>query len=121
MAQAKKSFCVVTELDRNYETNAYREDRHQSFPSCLGTLPTIQIRWALSIMSLVLRTGTVRDMLPRHETSDLDKAKLGGIECKLYISAFKVVVKCKVTNAVLQLNPNASGYKAYICANGSSK
>ena len=28
MAQAKKSFCIVTELNRNYETNAYREDRH---------------------------------------------------------------------------------------------
>ncbi len=71
-------------------------------------------------MSLVLRTGTVRDILPRHETSDLDKAKLGGIKCKMYISAFKVVVKCMVTNAALQLNPNASGYKAYICVSRTS-
>ena len=57
----------------------------------------------------------------RHETSNVDKAKLGGIQCKPYTSAFEAVAKCKATNDALQLDPNALGYEACVCANGSGE
>lgn len=55
----------------------------------------------------------------RHETSDIDKIKLGGIDCKPYTSAFKTIEKCAAIDAALQLDPNADGYEMCVCANGN--
>ena len=57
----------------------------------------------------------------RGETSDADKIKLGGIECKPYTSTYETVAKCTATNTALQLDANAAGYEACVCANGSDE
>ncbi|EED96669.1 predicted protein [Thalassiosira pseudonana CCMP1335] len=57
----------------------------------------------------------------RRESSDADKIKLGGIDCKPYTSTFETVAKCAAIDAALQLNPNASGYENCVCANGSDE
>ena len=57
----------------------------------------------------------------RHETSGADKVKLGGIECKPYTSAFETVAKCTAISNALQLDANAPGYEACVCANGSDE
>ena len=57
----------------------------------------------------------------RQESSDADKIKLGSIECKPYTSTFETVAKCTAANAALQLDANAPGYAACVCANGSDE
>jgi hypothetical protein len=57
----------------------------------------------------------------RHEFSDVNKIKLGGIDCKPYTSTFETVTKCIAINAVLSLDPNADGFEACICANNSDE
>lgn len=57
----------------------------------------------------------------RHEFSDTDKIKLGGIDCKPYTATFNTVAKCTAVNAALTLDPNAAGFEACGCANGSNE
>ncbi|KAL3795234.1 hypothetical protein HJC23_008319 [Cyclotella cryptica] len=57
----------------------------------------------------------------RNEFIDVDKIKLGGIDCKPYTSTFETVAKCKAINAVLTLDPNADGFEACTCANESDE
>jgi len=57
----------------------------------------------------------------RHEFSEVDKIKLGGIDCKPFTATFETVAKCTAINAALTLNPNAPGYEACGCANGSNE
>lgn len=57
----------------------------------------------------------------RHELSDVDKIKLGGIDCMPYTSTFDTVAKCAAINTALQQDPNAAGYDACVCANESDE
>ncbi|KAL7543080.1 hypothetical protein ACHAXR_012405 [Thalassiosira sp. AJA248-18] len=57
----------------------------------------------------------------RHETSDVDKVKLGGIECKPYTSTYETVAKCTAISDALQVNSDEPGYEACTCANGSDE
>eukprot|EP00574_Skeletonema_japonicum_P004359 CAMPEP_0201714314 /NCGR_PEP_ID=MMETSP0593-20130828/849_1 /ASSEMBLY_ACC=CAM_ASM_000672 /TAXON_ID=267983 /ORGANISM="Skeletonema japonicum, Strain CCMP2506" /LENGTH=947 /DNA_ID=CAMNT_0048203583 /DNA_START=104 /DNA_END=2947 /DNA_ORIENTATION=+ len=57
----------------------------------------------------------------RHELSDVDKIKLGGIDCTPYTSTYETTAKCAVINTVLSQDPNAVGYDACVCANGSDE
>lgn len=57
----------------------------------------------------------------RHETSNVEKVKLGGIDCKPYTSTFETVAKCKAVNAALVLYPTDSDFEACVCANGSNE
>lgn len=69
-----------------------------------------------------LRNGNCSGYAPgRHETSDVEKVKLGGIECKPYTPAYEAIAKCKAASAALQLNPSSAGMEACICANGSDE
>jgi hypothetical protein len=117
MAHSKLLLTSSTEL---FKAKAYREDECQS--SRLGTLLIIQIRRALSIMPLVLRTGTVQYMLPdaTRQRPLLRPSLVGSSACHTtqYSNA---VAKCKATNAALQLDQNALGYKVCVCANGNNE
>jgi len=55
----------------------------------------------------------------RHETTNVDKIKLGGINCKPYTTTFDTIAKCKAVDAALQVNPNADGFEMCHCADGS--
>lgn len=57
----------------------------------------------------------------RHELSDVDKIKLGGIDCMPYTSTYETVGKCAAINTVLSQDPSAVGYEACVCANGSDE
>ncbi|KAL7511318.1 hypothetical protein ACHAXN_008242, partial [Cyclotella atomus] len=57
----------------------------------------------------------------RHEFSDADKIKLGGIDCKPYTTTFETVAKCTDINAALTLNPNDALHEVCGCANGSNE
>lgn len=57
----------------------------------------------------------------RHETSNVDKVKLGGIDCKPYTPTFETVAKCQAANTALLLNPGDSDFEACVCANGSNE
>ena len=121
MAQAKKSLVSSlssTELSKRMLTG--KLDADLSFK--LGNVADYTSKVGSVCYATCLKNGNCAGYAPgRHETSDVDKTKLGGIECKPYTSAFEAVSKCKATNAALQLNPNASGYEACVCANGSDE
>lgn len=57
----------------------------------------------------------------RHETSDADKIKLGGIECKPYTSTYETVAKCTAASNALQADQNDPNHEACVCANGSDE
>jgi len=57
----------------------------------------------------------------RQELSDVDKIKLGGIDCMPYTSTYETVAKCAAINSVLSLDPSAAGYEACVCANESDE
>ena len=65
--------------------------------------------------------GCSGQAIQRHQTSDVDKIKLGGIDCKPYTATFETVAKCAAISAALQLDPNADGYEMCVCANGSNE
>jgi hypothetical protein len=66
-------------------------------------------------------TGCTGYAPARHEFSDVDKIKLGGIDCKPFTATFSTVAKCTAINAALTLDPNAANYQACGCANGSNE
>ena len=57
----------------------------------------------------------------RHELSDVDKIKLGGIDCMPYTSTYKTAAKCVAIDIILSQNPSAAGYEACVCANESDE
>ncbi|KAL7496093.1 hypothetical protein ACHAWT_004369 [Skeletonema menzelii] len=57
----------------------------------------------------------------RHELSDVDKIKLGGIDCMPYTSTYETVAKCAAINTVLSQDSNAAGYEPCVCANASDE
>ena len=57
----------------------------------------------------------------RHELSDVDKIKLGGIDCMPYMSTYDTVAKCAAINSALSQDPSAAGYEACVCANESDE
>ena len=121
MLQVKKSLTSSlssTELSKRMLTG--KIDADLSFK--LGNIADYTSKVGSVCYATCLQNGNCAGYAPgRHETSDVDKAKLGGIQCKPYTSAFEAVVKYKATNAALQLDPNALGYEACVCANGSGK
>ncbi len=121
MARAKKSLTSPlssTELSKRMLTG--QMDANLSFK--LGNIADYTSKVGSVCYATCLKNGNCEGYAPgRHETSDIDKVKLGGIKCKPYTSAFEVVAKCTATNAALQLNPNVPGYEACICANGSNE
>ncbi|KAL7554076.1 hypothetical protein ACHAWF_017458 [Thalassiosira exigua] len=52
----------------------------------------------------------------RHETSDVDKIKLGGIECKPYTSTFETKAKCQAIE-----DSSDPAQESCVCANGSDE
>jgi hypothetical protein len=57
----------------------------------------------------------------RHELSEPDQIKLGGIACKPYTATYETVAKCTAINTALADDPNVNGYEACTCANGSNE
>lgn len=121
MEQAKKSSATTlstTELVKRMLTG--QMDADLSFK--LGNIADYTSKVGSVCFATCLEGGDCSGQAPaRHETSGVDKIKLGGIECKPYTSTYETVAKCKATNAALQLNSNAPGYEACECANGSDE
>jgi hypothetical protein len=121
MARAKKSLTSPlssTDLSKRMLTG--QMDANLSLK--LGNMADYTSKVGSVCYATCLKNGNCAGYAPeRHETSDVDKVKLGGIECKPYTSAFETVAKCTATNAALQLNANAPGYEACVCANGSDE
>ena len=57
----------------------------------------------------------------RHEFSEADKIKLGGIDCKPFTPTYQTVATCTDINAALTLEPGRPGFESCSCANGSNE
>jgi len=57
----------------------------------------------------------------RNEFSDVNKIKLGGIDCKPYTATFDTIAKCSAINAALTLDPTSDSQESCSCANGSNE
>jgi len=119
--QAQKSLASPvssTELAKRMLTG--QMDADLSFK--LGNIAEYTSKVGSICFATCLEGGDCSGQAPgRHETSDVDKIKLGGIECKPYTSTFDTIAKCTAINAALQQDPTAPGYEACACANESDE
>mmetsp|Transcript_19577 Transcript_19577/g.35437 ORF Transcript_19577/g.35437 Transcript_19577/m.35437 type:complete len:941 (+) Transcript_19577:340-3162(+) len=107
-----------TELAKSMLTG--QKDADLSFK--LGNIAEYTSKVGSVCFATCLEGGDCSGQAPgRYETSDVDKIKLGGIECKPYTSTFETVAKCTAINTALQVDLAAPGYEACVCANGSDE
>ena len=99
MAQAAKALDTslsTTELAKRMLTG--RSDANLSFK--LGNVADYTSKVGSVCYATCLKNGNCVGYAPgRHETSDVDKVKLGGIECKPYTPAYEAIAKCKAASA----------------------
>ncbi|KAL9180056.1 hypothetical protein ACHAXT_008026 [Thalassiosira profunda] len=121
MEEAKRSLASPlssTELAKRMLTG--QMDADISFQ--LGNIADYTSKVGSVCFATCLEGGDCSGAAPgRDETSDVDKIKLGGIECLPYTSTFETKAKCTAIDAALQADPNAPGYEACACANDSDE
>lgn len=121
MAQAAKALDTslsTTELAKRMLTGRF--DANLSFK--LGNVADYTSKVGSVCFATCLKTGNCVGYAPgRQETSDVEKVKLGNIECKPYTPAYEAIAKCKAASAALLLNPSAAGMEACVCANDSDE